>query len=204
MFIFKRIRYNSPVILTFTLLALAVLLLGMATGGVSTQLLFMVYRSPLTDPLTYVRLFGHVLGHANFAHYFGNFLLILLVGPMLEEKYGSKVILIVMAATALITGLLNVILFPTGLMGASGIVFAFILLSSFANYQKGTIPLTLILVVIVFIGQEIASISTPDNISQLTHIVGGVCGAVLGYFTNNKQQTGKKTVQANIPPQDGK
>ncbi|MCM1578679.1 MAG: rhomboid family intramembrane serine protease, partial [Ruminococcus sp.] len=77
------ITYNSPVILTFTLISLAALIIGGITGGRSTTLLFSVYRSPLSDPLTYLRLFTHVLGHSGISHYMGNFTVILLVGPML-------------------------------------------------------------------------------------------------------------------------
>ena len=67
-----RLQYNAPVVLTFSLLSLGALLLEMLTGGGSTRLLFCVYRSPLTDPLTYVRLFGHVLGHAGYGHFISN------------------------------------------------------------------------------------------------------------------------------------
>ena len=83
-----RIRYNAPVVLTFALLALAALALGWLTRGWTTLHLFSVYRAPLTDPLTYVRMVGHVLGHADYAHYMGNMMLLLVVGPPLEEKYG--------------------------------------------------------------------------------------------------------------------
>ena len=48
--------------------------------------------------------------------------------------------------TALLTALLNAVFFNTGLLGASGIVFMLILLSSCANIRAGEIPLTLILV----------------------------------------------------------
>ena len=83
------IRFNAPVILTFALLSLLALLLGNWTDGAATYQYFSVYRSSLSDPLTYVRFFGHVLGHADYEHYMGNMLLMLLVGPGLEEKYGS-------------------------------------------------------------------------------------------------------------------
>jgi len=46
-----RLQYNSPVVLTFALFALAVLLLGSYTGGRSTQRLFCVYRSSLADAI---------------------------------------------------------------------------------------------------------------------------------------------------------
>ena len=103
----------------------------------------------------YPRLFLHVLGHANLEHYVNNMMMMLLVGPMLEEKYGSKNLLIMMAITAFVTGIINTLFFSTGLLGASGIVFMMIILSSVTSVKE-------------------------DNISQLTHIVGGICGGVFG------------------------
>ena len=103
----KRLRYNSPVILTFALLSLAVLGLDKLTGGASTSRLFCVYRSPLTDLLTYPRFFLHVLGHSGWAHYSGNIMLMLVVGPQLEERYGSRTLLYSIAVTAFLTGLIQ-------------------------------------------------------------------------------------------------
>lgn len=84
------IRFNAPATLTFALLALGALLLGQTFGSAVTTKYFCVYRSSLADPLTYLRFFTHVLGHADYSHYMGNMLLLLLVGPPLEEKYGWK------------------------------------------------------------------------------------------------------------------
>ena len=121
-----QISFNSPVILAFTIACFIVLLVDKITGGVSTNALFSVYRSSLLSPLTYFRFFGHVLGHAGWEHFIGNIMLILVVGPLLEEKYGSANILFVILATALVTGIVNFIFFPyTQLLGASGVVFAF-------------------------------------------------------------------------------
>ena len=71
------ILYNSPVILTFALLSLLALGLGKLTDGWTTQNLFCVYRSSLTDWLTYPRFFLHVLGHGSYSHYIGNMMMIL-------------------------------------------------------------------------------------------------------------------------------
>lgn len=177
----KKFQYNSPVVLTFAFLSLLALILGNVTRGYTTQTLFCVYRSSLLNPLTYIRAFTHVLGHADLNHYTNNMLLILLLGPMLEEKYGSKMILIMIAITALITGLVNNIFFTTGLLGASGIVFMMIILASMASAQEGRIPLTLVVALVIYLGQEIvAGFFTKDNVSQLTHIIGGVCGVIFG------------------------
>ena len=98
------LQYNSPVILTFFLLSLLVLFLDQWTDGWTPMHLFCVYRSSLKDPLFYIRLFGHVLGHASWDHFLNNMLLLLVVGPPMEEKYGSKPLLCGMVFTALVTG----------------------------------------------------------------------------------------------------
>ena len=183
----KRIQYNAPVVLTFALLSILVLGLAQLTGGSSDRLLFSVYRAPLTDPLMYPRLFLHVLGHANMAHYLNNFMIILIIGPMLEEKYGAKNIVIMMVITAFITGILHIAIAENAKLGASGIVFMMILLGSFANIQRGKIPLTLILAVAVFLGREVVSAITLDNnIAYMSHIVGGICGAIFGFTQHNR------------------
>ena len=184
-----KITYNSPVILSFTLTALAATIAGLVTGGGASMLLFSVYRAPLTDPLFYLRLFTHILGHADLSHFLGNFTIILLVGPMLEEKYGAKRLMLMIAFTALATGLINVIFFPgTALLGASGIVFMMILLSSFANSGSGEIPLTLIFVAVLYLGTEIVNgIFAQDNISQMAHIIGGACGCCFGWIIGRRK-----------------
>ena len=80
------IRFNSPAVLTFALLSLGALLLDGLTGGFTTSELFCVYRASLADPFTYVRFFGHVLGHSGYEHYMGNMLLLLLVNCMYIHK----------------------------------------------------------------------------------------------------------------------
>ena len=181
-----QISFNSPVILGFVILSFIVFVVDNITGGFSTRLLFSVYRSSLINPFTYIRFFGHILGHANLDHFLGNIMLILVIGPMLEEKYGSPNILFVILATALVTGLVHFLVFPyTRLLGASGVVFAFILLSSFAGFKEGRIPVTFILVAILYIGDQIyQGFFMQDNISTLTHILGGIVGAFLGYIMN--------------------
>ena len=190
----KKIQYNSPVVLTFAGLSLIALILGYITGGATNTLLFSVYRSSPLNPLTYVRLFCHVLGHSGYQHYIGNMLMILVIGPVLEEKYGSRSLLQAILITALVSGLVQVIFFPaTAILGASGIVFMMIVLSSLAGAEEGRIPLTLILVVIFYIGGEIINgVFQQDNISKMAHIIGGLCGAVIG-FALEKGRTKKRT-----------
>lgn len=185
-----RITFNSPVILGFALLSGIALILGFITGGLITQMFFTTYPSSWLNPLTYLRLFTHVLGHANLSHYLNNMLLFILIGPMLEEKYGSTRLLFVIAATAFITALINNIFFSTGLLGASGVVFAFIILASMTSFREGEIPLTFLLVLVLYLGKEVFNgLFTADNISQMAHLIGGACGGIAGFvFARERQE----------------
>ena len=184
----RHITFNSPVVLTFVIVSFGVMVANYLTAGLSNKLLFVTYHSSLASPLTYVRFFTHVLGHAGWSHYIGNMMYLLLLGPMLEEKYGSRALIEVILVTGLVTGLVTWFLFPgIALCGASGVVFAFIMMTSFTSFKEGEIPLTVILVAIIFIGQQVyEGLFVMDNISNMGHIIGGIVGAIAGYTLNKK------------------
>lgn len=183
-----KITFNSPIILGFAGICLIATILNYVTLGISNELLFMTYHSSLSSPMTYLRFFTHVFGHADWTHFIGNMSYILLLGPMLEEKYSSAVLVEVIAITALITGLINYIFFwDVALCGASGVVFAFIIMSSFTSFKEGEIPLTFILVAVLYIGQQVVQgITLDDNVSNMAHIIGGMIGGASGYVLNKK------------------
>lgn len=183
-----KITFNAPITLGFVMICFIATLLGVISNGRITQTLFMAYHSSLTNPMTFLRFITHIFGHSGWSHFIGNASYLLLLGPMLEEKYGSKVLLEVMCITAVVTGLVNYIFFwNVGLCGASGVVFAFIILASFTGFKAGEIPLTFILVAVIFIGQQVyEGIAVQDNISNMAHIVGGIVGAIVGYWLNKK------------------
>ena len=115
-------------------------------------------------------------------------LLFLVVAPPLEERYGSRTLLSGILMTALVSGILQCVLFPTSaLLGASGIVFMLIMLSSLAGSKNGGIPITFILVGILYLSQQVYSILfIQDNVANFMHIVGGLCGTTFGFAVRKK------------------
>lgn len=176
------ISYNSKVILSFFFICLIAFILNIITKGKSNKLLFSNYRSSPLNPLTYIRLFTHIIGHSNWQHLKRNFLYILLVGPLVEEKYSSINLLIMILLTAFITGLINIIIGKYKILGSSDIVYMLIILSSIVNINKSTIPLTLILIIIFYIIDEILQINKSDNVSHLSHLIGAICGCIYGFY----------------------
>lgn len=181
--VINNLSYNSVVILSFFFISLFSLILKYITKGKSNIMLFSSYRSKIFNPLTYIRLFTHIFGHSNWNHFMNNFLYILLIGPMIEEKYGSKNLIIMIFVTAGITGILNSLFSKKRILGASGIVFMLIILSSFVNIEAGKVPITLILICIFYIVNEIISgLFKKDDISHIGHLIGAICGFIFGFY----------------------
>jgi rhomboid protease GluP len=180
-----RLRYNAPVSLTFALICFAVLLLNQLLAH---TLIANAFSAPgrgafdFGSLMSYVRLFSYTLGHASWEHLMGNLAFLLLLGPILEEKYGSGSLALMMLITAVATAVINMLISSSGLVGASGIVFMFILLSSFTRTGKGEIPLTFVFIVLLFMTKEVVASFQHNNISELAHILGGVCGAAFGFL----------------------
>jgi membrane associated rhomboid family serine protease len=183
-----KITFNSPLILSFSFICIVIYIL--------TGYLGLFQSSFILNPnfnsssfLDYFRLFSHTLGHDSIDHLIGNLSFILLIGPVIEKQYGARLLFIMMLTTGLLTALLHILFFDSGLLGASGIVFMLIILTSMINIKNKEIPITFILIVIIFIGKEIIGSFNVDNISHTSHIIGGVVGAVFGFGLAGKKAT---------------
>ena len=109
-----RITYNAPVTLNFSLVCALVLIMSRL---IMPHLILVLFSAPArqgcpgafnwTNPIHYLRLFTHVFGHAGWNHLVGNLAFILLLGPLLEERYGSRLLLLMIMVTAFVTGILS-------------------------------------------------------------------------------------------------
>jgi membrane associated rhomboid family serine protease len=193
-----RIKYNAPTVLSFGFVSALVLLLSQTLLRFYPlrELWFAAPGRQAFNPGSlrcWITLFTHIAGHADWSHLVSNFMVILLIGPILEEHYGSLYLLMMILITALITGLLNAFFFTTGILGASGIVFMMILLASFTNFTDGEIPLTFILILVLYLGREVVNSFGANNVSEFAHIVGGLIGSLFGFFRSRSAdgKTGK-------------
>jgi membrane associated rhomboid family serine protease len=181
------VEYNSVVTLSMFFISFFVLILDKIFGGFLTKHVFSTQRSSLLNPLTYIRAFTHVLGHADLGHFIRNYMKILLLGPLIEEKYGSMLFLIMILITALITAIVNALFRKDArLLDASGVTFMLITLSAFASISGTKIPLTLILVFIFYLADEVINIAEEDGIAHYGHVVGGICGIAFGILSINQ------------------
>lgn len=175
--------YNSVVVLSYFFICLLVLILNTITRDRVNR--FLVFRrSSLLNPMTYIRLVASGLCHKDWAHFRNNFITILLIGPLLEEKYGSINLLYMLLITTFVSSLVHLFIYDGGAIGASDNVYMLIVLCSIVNISDGKIPITLILIVLFYIVDEIIKqfSNKKDNISHDSHLVGAICGFIYGYF----------------------
>ena len=187
-----RITYNAPVTLTFALISALILLID--TLFLNNNLIPAIFTVPgnpnfhFNQPLDYLRLILHIFGHSDWNHLISNMAFILLLGPMLEERYGSGILCLMMFTTSLVTGVLNACFSTFPMVGSSDIAFMMILLASFTSLSKNEIPLSFILILILYIGREIVTHQQKDNIAIIAHIAGGLCGSLFAFLATPKQK----------------
>lgn len=190
-----RITYNAPVTLSFTIIAAIILILDQ---WIFKNLIISWFAAPSRDLFeisnitNYFRILFHVLGHSGWEHLLSNMAFVLLLGPVVEERYGSALLVIMMCTTSAVTGVLNACFSASMLVGCSDIAFMLILLTSFTSIKKCEIPLTFILILALYIGREIVNSKDAQNISVLAHIAGGLCGSLFAFLASPKSSRKKK------------
>ena len=194
-----KLRYNAPVILTFSLLCTAIFIGAQIIPGF-INLFIVPGNNTLFNLFSFnvLRIISHIFGHANWEHLLGNISFILLIGPVLEEKYGSLRMILMIFITALATGIFNLLFLPNASLGASGVAFMLILLISVTNVRRGEIPLTLIAIAAIFLFKEIYNMLVAQNdINEAAHLVGGVAGGIFGFvFAKEKKSKSDSSVSS--------
>lgn len=178
-----KVKFTYPVTLFIALTCVVLYIANTLTLGWLNSILLSVYRTTWTSPILYVRMFMHSFGHLSVAHLVGNLTLWLLVAPVIEERIGGVRLLSYAISTSFIIGLVQVLLFPnTALCGLSGVIFMCVVLSAYGDTKgEKVIPVTVILVILLWIGREVYdSVTVNDNVSQFSHLLGGLCGFLYG------------------------
>lgn len=193
-----KISYNAPVTLTFALIAAIILFLDTFLNNTLIPALFTCPGNSqcpvpfnIGNFVDYFRMIFHIFGHKDWNHFLGNMAFILLLGPVIEERYGSKILILMMTVTSLVTGVLNACFSPVPMYGSSDIAFMMILLTSFTSISKCEIPLSFILILILYIGREVLGSGKEENIATLAHIAGGLCGSLFAFLATPRPKTSR-------------
>jgi membrane associated rhomboid family serine protease len=193
--IIQSIDIDAPFSLIFSLLCLIVHLLSSIFGSSFTTSYFGIPSLSIFNflsPFSYFRMISQIFGHSNWQHLSGNLVYILLVGPNCEREYGCYKICIIVFLTAISSSLSHLFFGPRDSiqLGASGVVFMFILLNSLIETKTHHIPLTFICQVGIWCSKEFISNfwSQEGGISHLAHLTGALVGTLSGYYFQQQKE----------------
>ena len=191
--ILRHLTVNAPVILLFVL---SCIILHVLTGWFpGTGRVLGVHDSWNGESLLqYTSLFTHIFSHDGFGHLRGNMTLLLLVGPTVEHEFRSRNLLYIMLIVAVVSAVAHILIGKsyTHQLGASGVVFACILLNSLVSADNGKIPLAFLLTLILYLGEELALLVwNSDGVSHHAHLTGGLVGAAAGFYIHKQRRQSK-------------
>ena len=203
-----KVAYDAPVTLTFVIVCAIIFLLNMllAKSGKAAGLEGLL-ASPTTQagslpfivkqPLSYLRLLLYIFGSGQAGGgvaggapvLFTNLILIMLLGPAMEERYGSVIIGIMIFVSALFSGVLNACFCEASLVGAVPVVSMMIFLNAFMSFSKKKFPLSFAAVMIFFVLLQI--FSGAGAVKIIICIAGGLCGSLFAFLTSPKMKAAK-------------
>ena len=216
--VLRKLTVNAPVTLGFCILCLLVHIMTLGGYADFVTRLLAVHDdwNGLSIP-QYTSFWTHCFAHSSFAHLRGNLTMLLLLGPGVEYHFRSKNVMLIMAFVSMVSALVHIIVGKRNIhqLGASGIVFCFILLNSLVSAKHGQIPVSFVLTVLLYMGDELIqfmasfmSFSNNDPVSHHAHIAGGLVGAAAGFYIHGnlpkrrrvrKVKETKKTKSSNNP-----
>lgn len=204
-----KVAYDAPVTLSFVIICALIFLLNMLLAKSGKAVGFeKIFASPTSQsgvlpfipssPISYVRLFFYIFGSGGAAGaaaagasvLFTNLILIMLLGPAMEERYGSVIIGIMIFVSALFAGVLNACFCQACLVGAVPLVSMMIFLNAFMSFSKKKFPLSFAAVMVLFVLLQIFSGSGAVQI--IICIAGGLCGSLFAFLTSPKMKAEKK------------
>lgn len=196
-----KISLDAPVTTFFALFSL--ILFTVDTIFLKGKLSLGIFSSPtsasgslpfsVSSATSYLRLILYIFGAASWTSLLVNLLFVLLLGPAMEERYGSVVIGIMMIVSALFSGVLNACFCTVSLQGCLPLVFMMIFLNSFMSFSKKKVPLSFVMIFIFFIAYELIEKSPSQLVGIIICIAGGLCGSLFAFLTSPKARAAKKS-----------
>ena len=201
-----KVSYDAPVTLTFVIVCAIIFLLNMLLAKSGKVAGFeKIFASPTSQAgvlpfipkqvLSYLRLLLYIFGTFEINTLLSNLIMIVILGPAMEERYGSVIIGLMIFVSALFSGVLNACFSAESLVGALPVICMMVFLNAFMAFSKKTVPLTFIFVIILIAFMQI--FSGNNAIQTVICIAGGLCGSLFAFLTSPKMKAEKKAAKGS-------
>ena len=196
--------YDAPVMLSFVLAVLVIFMLDtfVFKGTLAEKWLLSPTAAEGSLPFAFsdftsiLRLFLHVLGGRDIPFLICNLIFILLLGPQMEERYGSVIIGIMIFVAALFSGVLNACFCKVPVSGSEPVVFMLILLCAMMHLSRSKVSASALAVIILFAVMLVLRKNPNGTAGVLITLAGGLCGSLFAFLTSPKARKAKKNEAA--------
>jgi membrane associated rhomboid family serine protease len=130
------------------------------------------------------QLVGHLFLHGSLQHLLGNMITLLFFAPVVEQSIGSRKFLLYYILMGIISGLVQFLLIPAGMLGvigASGALFGVLVMAFMIQpSMKFFFGIPFKFVLYLIIAFELYSVFQPnDGVGHAAHLTGALVGIVL-------------------------
>lgn len=147
---------------------------------------------------SYVQMIFYIFVPTSVNILFTDLILILLLGPTLEDRYGITVIGVMIFICALFSGVLNACFCKNSLTGPSCIVYMMIFLNIFFSLIKKKIPLSFVVIFVLLIVKDVLVPSENGIVGIIVNICGGLCGSLIAFLASPKVRATKKESKGGL------
>lgn len=195
-----KFSYDAPVSLSMAILILVLFLID--TLIIKKPLIAQCIQAPtvgagsapfaFSSPKALLGVLFHIFSYMDFNLLLCDLIFIMLLGPFMEERYGSVIIGIMIFVASLFSGVLNACFCKFPASGSTCVVFMLILLDAMMNISKKKISASSIAVLILFIIRLYLVKNENGIIDVIIVIAGGLCGSLLAFMASPKARKTRK------------
>lgn len=131
----------------------------------------------------YFRIFTYPFGFSSWNQMTANLVFILLLCPRVESAFGKFFTFMLILVTVVFAGVVCVCFSNSVIYGTSGIVCMLLILSIYISIDKKQIPLSYVLLAVIYFMREIISIIDTNTIEVFCHFAGSLAGSLMGILS---------------------
>ena len=131
----------------------------------------------------YFRILLYPFGFSSWNQLTANLVFILLLFPKIESVFGKLFSSMLVLITVAFAGVICVCFSNSVIYGTSGIVCMLLILAIFISADKRQIPVSYILLAVIYFAREIVSIIDTNTIEVFCHFAGSLAGSLVGILS---------------------
>lgn len=200
-----KFSYDAPVTITMALLLLVLFMIDSLI--IKSPVIAKFLMAPTTasgtvpfafsSPKALLGVLLHIFSYTDLSQLLCDVVFLLLLGPFMEERYGSVIIGIMIFVASLFSGVLNACFCKAPVSGAACVVFMLILLDFLMSLSKKKIAAASLFALIIFVVRLATAKSENGFVDVVIVMAGGLCGSLFAFIASPKARQTRKENSKN-------